>query len=168
MDTIILVLFILAFVDSIVILVIKTYNKLVKLRNELNSNYADLNTELSNKVNKVREYIPVITPHIDKQVIDELNLVLIQFNMKVSIADIANIYYNINNKLAMINQTLKDKQLSFPEWDKVFDECNSRIEAVKVIYDDNVLKMNNIVDMAPTNIVAKMFGFVKWPYFRSQ
>ena len=41
------------------------------------------------------------------------------------------------------------------------------IEALKILYDDNVLKMNNVVDMPGTSIIAKMFGFVKWPYFRN-
>ena len=164
---IILIIFIVAFVDSLLIIVISNYNKLIKYRNVVNANYADISKELAYRVELCRQYIPIITPYVEKKKIDDLNMLLIQFNLKVSIIDIANIYYTLNAHLTLIDQELKSKGFNAPEWDKAFTDSFSRLEALRVLYDDNVLKLNNIVDMPPTNIIAKMFGFVKWPYFRN-
>ena len=159
--------FVVLFIDSLIIIVCKAYNNLTKLRNTLNSNYADMNKELSYRVELCRQYIPIIKDYVDEDIINELNTLINEFGMKVSIIDIANIYYKINALINDIDQILETKGFNAPEWDKAFKDSYSRIEALKILYDDNVLKMNNVVDMPGTSIIAKMFGFVKWPYFRN-
>ena len=168
MELIIFLIFLVAFIDSIIIITIKSYNQLVKYRNALNKNYADISAELTFRMELFNEYIPIISEYIDKQTIDELNSILLQYKIKVAIVDIADIYYKLNNMLEDINVKLKEKGFAAPEWDKAFEDSKNRVEAIRLLYDDNVLKMNNLVDMAPTNIVAKVFGFVKWPYFRNK
>ena len=167
MHKLLLLVFIVAFIDSLIIIVCKSYNNLVKLRNVLESNYADINKELSYRVELVRQFIPIITPYIEAAKISELNTYVAQFNIKVGITELADYYYKFNYAISSVNLSLKDRGFNAPEWTKAFDDSLSRLEALKLIYDDNVLKMNNIVDMPGTSIVAKLFGFVKWPYFRN-
>ena len=70
---IILIIFIVAFVDSLVIITITNYNKLVKYRNVVNANYADISKELAYRVELCRQYIPIITPYVEKKKIDDEN-----------------------------------------------------------------------------------------------
>jgi hypothetical protein len=167
MNKLILLVFIVAFIDSIIIIVVKTYNNLTRLRNVLNSNYADMSKELTYRATICRQYIPIVTPYASPNNISTLTTLLDEFNLKVSIVDLASLYYRINNVINDINAEAIIKGFSAPEWDKAFKDSVSRIEALRIIYDDNVLKMNNVVDLPGTSIVAKLFGFVKWPYFRN-
>ena len=167
MDSLLFLVFIVLFIDSLIIIVVKTYNELVRLKNTLNSNYQDINKELSYRVELSRQYIPIISNYVDQTLINQLSGLISEFAVKVSIADIAESYYRINNCLSDIDKELTEKNFHAEEWEKAFTDSNSRIEALRVIYDDNVLKMNNVIKMPGTSLVAKIFGFVKWPYFRN-
>ena len=167
MNKLILLVFIVLFIDSMIIIICKSFNNLTRLRNVLNSNYADMNKELTFRIQLCTQYIPIITPYVTIDKINQLNTLINDFYLKVSVVELANIYYKINALVVDINNELKTKGFSAPEWDKAFADSLSRIEALRLIYDDNVLKMNNVVDMPGTSIVAKMFGFAKWPYFRN-
>jgi hypothetical protein len=159
--------FTVLFIDSMIIIICKSYNNLTRLRNVLNGNYKDLNKELTYRVELCRQYIPIIKDYVEEDKINQLNTLINEFGMKVSIMDIANIYYKINALLNDIEEVLKTKGFNAPEWYKAFKDSYSRIEALKILYDDNVLKMNNVVDMPGSSIIARMFGFAKWPYFRN-
>ena len=167
MDGLILLVFIVLFIDSLIIIICKTYNELIRLKNKLNSNYQDINKELSYRVELSRQYIPIISNYVDPVLINQLSGLITEFAVKVSISDIAESYYKINNCLDDINKELAAKNFHPVEWEKAFTDSNSRIEALRVIYDDNVLKMNNVIKMPGTSLIAKIFGFVKWPYFRN-
>ena len=167
MNGLILLVFVVLFVDSLIVIICKTYNELVRIKNQLNSNYQDINKELSYRVELAKQYIPIINAYVDPVLINQLNGLTSEFAVKVSIQDIAEIYYRINNCLSDIKKQLDAKNFHAVEWEKAFEDSNSRIEALRVIYDDNVLKMNNVIKMPGTSLIAKVFGFVKWPYFRN-
>lgn len=167
MNGLILLIFVVLFVDSLIIIICKTYNELVRLKNVLNGNYQDINKELSYRVELSRQYIPIINNYVSPVLINQLNGLITEFAVKVSIQDIAETYYRLNNCLSDIKKELDAKNFHAVEWEKAFTDSNSRIETLRVIYDDNVLKMNNVIKMPGTSLIAKIFGFVKWPYFRN-
>ena len=167
MESLLFLIFVVLFIDSLIIITVKTYNELVRLKNILNSNYQDINKELSYRVELSRQYIPIISSYVNSTLINQLNGYISEYAVKVSITDIAESYYKINACLGDINKELAEKNFHAIEWEQAFADSNSRIEALRVIYDDNVLKMNNVIKMPGTSLVAKIFGFVKWPYFRN-
>ncbi|MCR4581727.1 MAG: hypothetical protein K5666_04365, partial [Bacilli bacterium] len=105
--------------------------------------------------------------YLTSELIQQMTTLIEQYKTRVSIVDIADSYYRINNCLSDMSKVLVQNNFSAPEWDKAINDSYSRIEALKVIYDDNVLKMNNIIKIPGTSFVAMIFGFVKWPYFRN-
>lgn len=167
MNGFIMLIFIVLFIDSLIVITCKTYNELVRLKNKLNANYQDMNKEISYRVELSRQYIPIVNNYVDPILINQLSGLISEYAVKVSIQDIADTYYRINNCLSDIGKELDKRNFHATEWEKAFSDSVSRIEALRVIYDDNVLKMNNVIKMPGTSLVAKLFGFVKWPYFRN-
>ena len=167
MHKFILLIFIVLFVDSLIVLLIKTYNELIRMKNELNSNYKNLNKEITFRVDLSKKYLDIVSKYLTPGLIQQMTTLIEQYKTRVSIVDIADSYYRINNCLSDMSKVLVQNNFSAPEWDKAFNDSYSRIEALKVIYDDNVLKMNNIIKIPGTSFVAMIFGFVKWPYFRN-
>lgn len=164
---IVLILFIVILIDLVVAKVVKTYNKMVLKKNELVDNYQNLTKEINFRFELTRQYIPIIQNRIDQNTVNYLNNLISSHSMKVDVNDIANDYYILNNLLYQIDKIVKAQGFSAPEWDKAFNDSIGRIEASRVLYDDNVLKMNEMVDIPPSNLVAKMFGVSKWVYFRN-
>lgn len=162
-----LIAFIVLFVDSLVIYYVKQYNKLTKKKNELQQNYLALSTEVQYRFKLTQSYIPILQNLVDANTISYLNKIINDFYLESSVDQIANSYYLLNSELLQIDNVTKQMGYSYPEWEKAFNDSLGRIEACRLLYDDNVLKMNNMVDMAPSNIVAKIAGFSKWSYFRN-
>ena len=165
MEKLILLLFIILFVDSIIILVCNGYNQLILLKNEVNTNYSNLNKEVSFRFQLISQYLPIINNYISDNLKITLNQIITQYQMKVSIADVADLYYKLNASLIDVDKELKEKNFSAPEWDKAFKESNERIETIKKEYDDNVLSLNNTIKAPGLSIIAKLFGFTKYPFF---
>ena len=46
------------------------------------------------------------------------------------------------------------------------NEISDKIVKAKRIYNDYVLALNNKIMLFPFSIVASIFSFSKWPYFR--
>ncbi len=162
-----LIVFIVLFVDSIVIFIVNSYNKLILQKNELTDNYKELYNEVNFKFNLAKQYLPYIKTYIDTNSYNGVMNLIDSFNTKVSITDVSNSYYSLNYMLFQINKITSQVGFSAPEWDKAFNDANTRIETARGKYDDNVLKMNNLISRAPTNMVAKMFGIGRWQYFRT-
>ena len=167
MNKFILLVFIILFVDSMIVLLIKTYNELVRMKNKLNTNYRDLSKEITFRVDLSKKYLDIVRKFLPEELTVQMLQLIDQYRTRVSIVDIADSYYRINNCLSDISKVLVQVNFVSPEWDKAFGDSNSRIEALRVVYDDNVLKMNNTIKIPGTSFVAKLFGFVKWPYFRN-
>ena len=165
MEKLILLIFIILFVDSVIVLICNGYNQLVLIKNDVNDDYAKLNKEVTFRFELITQFLPIINDYIsdtNKQVLNEL---IIQYKMKVSIADVADLYYKSNATLIDVYKELNEKGFSAPDWDKAFKDSEERINIVKKSYDDNVLHMNNTIKAPGLSIIAKIFGFTKYPFF---
>ena len=165
MEKLILLIFIILFVDSVIVLICNGYNQLVLIKNDVNDDYAKLNKEVTFRFELITQFLPIIHDYIsdtNKQVLNEL---IIQYKMKVSIADVADLYYKLNATLIDVYKELNEKGFSAPDWDKAFKDSEERINIVKKSYDDNVLHMNNTIKAPGLSIIAKIFGFTEYPFF---
>lgn len=165
MEKLILLIFIILFVDSVIVLICNGYNQLILIKNDVNADYAKLNKEVTFRFELISQFLPIINDYIsdtNKQILNEL---IIQYKMKVSIADIADLYYRLNATLIDVYKDLNEKGFSAPDWDKAFKDSEERINVIKKSYDDNVLHMNNTIKAPGLSIIAKIFGFTKYPFF---
>ena len=165
MEKLILLIFIILFVDSVIILVCNAYNQLILLKNEVNDNYAKLNKEVSFRFELISQFLPIVNNYISEDFKQQINNLITSYRIKVSIPDVADLYYKLNASIIDLDKQLQDNNFSAPEWTKAFKESEERINAMKKEYDDNVLTLNNTIKAPGLSIIAKIFGFTKYPFF---
>ena len=155
-------------VDVLMVLYIRAFNKMRKLKNDLLKEYQSLYEELQYRFKLAEEYLPLVRSYIDAGSLEELNKLISDFKGKVDVNDVANDYYSLNNSMVKVFSIASSNNLSFPDWDKAFNDSLMRIQNSITEYDDEVLKINNLVDMFPSSVVASITGFSKWVYFRTK
>lgn len=77
-----------------------------------------------------------------------------------SLDDVIDAYYELNDYISDLTFT--------PKYKKLLKENLESINQEKIDYNNDALKITNLVKMIPINILAKIFGYKKWVYFRNE
>lgn len=137
------------------------YNKLINHKNKANIVWNNIVKEVNVRFNLITQLRDATTTIIDEETKNNLNRVIDSYKTKVAIEDIINVYYEANaiivNVLSKINSV---------EWNNAFNDSFNRIEELRREYNDVILKINNLVKMFPTSLIAKINGITPWIFFR--
>ena len=137
------------------------YNKLINHKNKANIVWNNIVKEVNVRFNLITQLRDATATIIDEETKNNLNRVIDSYKTKVAIEDIINVYYEANaiivNVLSKINNV---------EWNNAFNDSFNRIEELRREYNDVILKINNLVKMFPTSLIAKINGITPWIFFR--
>lgn len=137
------------------------YNKLITHKNKANIVWNNIVKEVNVRFNLITQLRDATATIIDEETKNNLNRVIDSYKTKVAIEDIINVYYEANaiivNVLSKINSV---------EWNNAFNDSFNRIEELRREYNDVILKINNLVKMFPTSLIAKINGITPWIFFR--
>ena len=125
------------------------YNKLVIYKSELMDNYDKLYVLIKDKFYIVEKNIS----SKDK----ELCELVIKFKKLNEVDDV------INLALLMDRQLFKYRRRV---WYKEYKEINDELSKIKVVYNNNVLRFNNLLKSFPISVISNLFGFEPWLYYR--
>lgn len=126
------------FILTFIILIILIILFTVLVYNELIRYRNEIKKQWANLTNLIDQYMDIV---LDEEHIHE-------YKELISIEDIIDYYYDVEKN------------------DSNNIELKKMIIENKRIYNDYVLALNNKIMLFPFNIVAHLFGFSKWPYFR--
>lgn len=144
--TIILIIIFLVFL----VITISIYNRLMHYKNELISNYSELYILIKNKFG-------IVDKRLLKKDIELIELVN-RFNTLEDENDVINISLELDKVMNKYKRRV---------WYKEYKEVVDKINEVKKVYNDNVLRFNNIIKMFPISIISNLFGFETWLYYRN-
>ncbi len=137
------------------------YNKLITHKNKANIVWNNIVKEVNVRFNLITQLRDATATIVDEETKNNLNRVIDSYKTKVAIEDIINVYYEANaiivNVLSKINSV---------EWNNAFNDSFNRIEELRREYNDVILKINNLVKMFPTSLIAKINGIAPWIFFR--
>ena len=125
------------------------YNKLVIYKSELMENYDKLYVLIKDKFYIVEKNIS----SKDK----ELYELVVKFKKLNEVDDV------INLALLMDRQLFKYRRRV---WYKEYKEINDELSKIKVVYNNNVLRFNNLLKSFPISVISNLFGFEPWLYYR--
>lgn len=137
------------------------YNKIINYTNKANVVWANIVKEVNIRFNLLTQLRDAASSVLDEETKSALNKVIDSYKTKVAIPDVINTYYEANG---IINTCLS--KINSPEWTNAFNESFNRIESLRREYNDTILKINNLVKMFPTSIIAKIHGITPWIFFR--
>lgn len=159
----------------IVIYVIVTYNSLVGLRNKVNDQWSQIDVELKrrfdlipNLVNTVKGYAKHESETLEN-VVKARNTYLTS-STKEQAMDADSELTNAVTKLFALAESYPELKANenFVSLQKDLGETENKISYARKFYNDTALKLNNKVDMFPSNIIAGMFKFTKVEFFKAQ
>ena len=165
---------VLAIVVVIVLWVISSYNTLVRLRNRVRDQWAQIDVQLKRRFDLIPNLVETVKGYT-KHESETLENVVKARNTYLS-ASTPEAQMEANGELTQAISKLFALAEAYPDlkananFVKMQDdlkETEDKISYARQFYNDTVLKYNNKVEVIPTNIIAGMFGFKKETFFQA-
>ena len=165
---------IIAVVVVIAMFFVSTYNGLVKLRNMVKDQWAQIDVLLKRRADLIPNLVETVKGYA-KHESETLEAVINARNKAVS-ATTTEDEIKANgelsgalSKLFALAESYPDLKANtnFMDLQANLKETEDKIAYARQFYNDAVLKYKNKLEMFPSNIVAGMFGFKPEPFFEA-
>lgn len=156
----------------LVFFVIGLYNRLVKLRNNRENAFADIDVQLKQRLDLIPQLVESVKGYMKHE-----SSVLTEITNARSSALKAN---GVNEKIAaeaQLSSALKGFQIaveaypdlkanqSFMQLQEEIADIENKLAASRRFFNSATKELNNAVEVFPSNILAGMFGFKREPMF---
>jgi len=171
------VIVIIVIVGLLVILagyVIGVYNKLVNARNKVDNQFSQIDVQLKRRADLIPNLVETVKGYA-KHEEGTLTAVIEARNKAVSASsvndkvDANNQLTGALNKLFALSEAYPDLKANtnFMSLQNDLKDTEDKITYARQFYNDSAMSFNNLVEMFPSNIVASMFGFKKYEFFKA-
>ena len=155
--------------------VISTYNTLVRLRNRVRDQWAQIEVQLKRRFDLIPNIVETVKGYA-KHEGDTLKGV-VEARNKFNVASTPEDEMKASNELTGAVRQLFALSEAYPELkanqnfielQKSLEETENKISTSRQFYNDTALTLNNKIEMFPSNIIAKLFGFKKEAFFEAE
>lgn len=169
-----IVIGIIVLVVLLVLYVISTYNKLVRVRNMVKDQWAQIDVQLKRRFDLIPNLVETVKGYA-KHEKETLEGVIKARNTFLS-ATTPEAEMEANGELTKAVSKLFALAESYPELkanenfmslQNDLKDTENKIASARQFYNDVVLKYNNMIEMFPSNIVASMFAFKVQTFFQA-
>lgn len=163
---------ILGILILIVIYVVATHNNLVNLRNKVENEWSQIDIQLKRRFDLIPNLVETVKGYA-KHEKDTLDSVIKARNTYVS-ASLPEDQMKANgeltnaiSKLFALSEAYPDLKANtnFQNLQTNLKETEDKITYARQFYNDSVLKLNNKIEMFPSNLIALIFKFEKKTFF---
>ena len=171
--TVIIIIF--AVIILLVFYGIGVYNKLVNSRNKVKDQWAQIDVQLKRRFDLIPNIVETVKGYA-KHENDTLKGV-VEARNKFNVASTPEDEMKASNELTGAVRQLFALSEAYPELkanqnfielQKSLEETENKISTSRQFYNDTALTLNNKVEMFPSNIIAKLFGFKKEAFFEAE
>ena len=153
---------------------ISVYNKLVNARNKVENQFSQIDVQLKRRADLIPNLVETVKGYAKhenntfKEVVEARN--------KAVSATTVNEKVEANNQLTGALNKLFALAESYPELkanenflslQTDLKETEDKITYARQFYNDTAMAFNNLVQMFPSNIIANMFSFKKFDFFKA-
>ena len=171
MKTVIVV--VLVIVVLLVLYLVSIYNKLVNSRNKVDNQFSQIDIQLKRRTDLIPNLVETVKGYAKheentfKEVVEARNKAVSANSINEKI-DANNELTGALNKLFALSESYPELKANenFLSLQKDLKETEDKITYSRQFYNDSAMQFNNIVEMFPSNIVANMFHFKKYEYFK--
>lgn len=168
-----LVIIIIAVLLLIIFYFIGVYNKLVNGRNKVKDQFSQIDVQLKRRVDLIPNLVETVKGYAKhenntlKEVIEARNKLNSATGINEEI-DANNQLTGALNRLFALSEAYPDLKANenFKSLQTDLKDTEDKISYARQFYNDTVLSYNNLVEMFPSNIVASMFKFTKYEFFK--
>ena len=161
-------------VAVLVLYVIATYNKLVKARNKVRDQWAQIDVQLKRRYDLIPNIVETVKGYAkhEKEALEAviaarskaLSATTPEDEMKAD-GDVSRAL----SKLLALTESYPELKANenFLKLQDILSETEDKIAYSRQFYNDNAKSYRNLVEMFPSNIVAKLFRFEAMPFFEA-
>ena len=148
------------------------YNRLVKLRNNTENSFADVDVQMKNRFDLVENLVNTVKGYAthEKELLENVtksrtNFMNAKSNDEKMEAD--NMLAGTLKSLFAVAENYPDLKANqnFMQLQTELSDLENKIAAARRYYNSSIKEYDNALETFPSNIVAWMFGFQKKTYF---
>lgn len=165
---------ILGIVVLIALFIVSNYNVLVKLRNKVKDQWAQIDVLLKRRVDLIPNLVETVKGYAshEKETLDaviEARSKSVSANNVKEEMDANNELSRALGRLIAISEAYPDLKANtnFLDLQNQLSETEDKISYARQFYNDSVLTYKNKLEMFPSNIIASMFGFKPEMFFEA-
>ena len=168
-----IIFIVLAIVVLIAIYVVSVYNKLVNARNKVENQFSQIDIQLKKRYDLIPNLVETVKGYAKHEketlegVIEARNKAVTANSINEKV-DAENQITGALNKLFALSEAYPELKANenFKSLQNELKEVEDKIAYSRQFYNDTAMSYNNIVAMFPSNIVANMFKFKSYDYFK--
>ena len=164
---------ILGILALLVIYVISVYNKLVNSRNKVENQWSQIDVQLKRRADLIPNLVETVKGYAKHE--EGTLTKVIEMRNKAVNASSVNEKVEANNELTgalsrlmVIAEAYPDLKANqnFVSLQNDLKDTEDKISYARQFYNDSAMNFNNLVEMFPSNIIANIFGFKKFEFFK--
>ena len=167
------IIILIVVVVLLLLFVVGNYNKLVHARNKVENHVSQIDIQLKRRAELIPNLVETVKGYA-KHEKETLEGVIEARNKAVSAGSVNekieanNELTGALNKLLAVAEAYPDLKANenFKDLQSNLKDTEDKITYARQFYNDSAMNFNNVVQMFPSNIIAGMFGFKKFDYFK--
>jgi len=152
-----------------------TYNKLVGLRNRVETAWSQIDVQLKRRYDLIPNLVETVRGYASHER-ETLEAVIQARNQAIAAPDIQqqaqaeNMLTGMLRQLFALSEAYPDLKANenFASLQAELTQTEEQIAFARRYYNERVLNYDNAIEMFPSNIVAGMFSFEEKPYFEAE
>ena len=163
---------ILVVIVLVIIWAISLYNNLVKLRNNRENAFANIDVQLKQRHDLIPQLVSTVKGYAthEREVLQKVTEARSAAMGATTINDKINAENALSSALAGLKVSLEaypelKANQNFLQLQSEIADVENKLAAVRRFFNSTTRELNNAVQTFPSNIFAKMFGFSKEPMF---
>ena len=147
---------------TIIITILASYNKLIKLKNKVNQSQSGIDVYLNQRFDLIPNLVECVKAYSkhESEIFENIAKLRTIYNENKNL-DNASKLNNTLNKLLAIAEAYQDLKASeqFLNLQHNLVKIESQLQAARRIYNNDVTNYNTKIQSVPSNIIASLFGF---------
>jgi len=170
----IVIIIVVAILLLLVFYVIGTYNKLVNERNKVDNQFSQIDIQLKRRADLIPNLVETVKGYAKHE--EKTLTSVIEARNKAINSTSVNEKIDANNELTGALNRLLALSESYPELkantnflslQNDLKDTEDKITYARQFYNDSAMSFNNLVEMFPSSIVASIFKFKKYEFFKA-
>ncbi len=165
---------IIGIILGIVVLVLfVTYNNLVRKRNRVRESWSDIDVQLKRRFNLIPNLVDAVKGYAkhEREVFEKVTKARSAVSQAGDMKQREqgeNMISDALKSLFAVSENYPDLKASsnFLELQRELTDTENKIQAARRFYNSTVMDYNNSTETAPSNIIARMFGFISEEFFK--
>lgn len=159
----------------VVVWVIYSYNKLIKLKIQAENGWSQIDTQLQRRYDLIPNLVETVKGYAEHEmeIFDKVTKARAGLDAATTVADKAQADSVLSDSVKSIfavaenYPTLKANE-NFKELQVELAGTENKIAYARQFYNDTVSELNQATEMFPTNVIAKLFGIMAREFFESK